>query len=113
MKRDIEVELNLPGIHYWPGAKDYVEVEYLQYPHRHIFCFQLAFDVSHGNRDLEFIMMRNKIEAYLNKTYFDDNYKLLNFGPMSCEMIAEELQLAFSCSKVRVGEDKEFFGGVK
>ena len=113
MKRDIEIELNLPGLHFWKDAGQFEEVEYLQHPHRHIFCFQLAFYVTHGDRDLEFIITRNAVEEYLRENYWSDQYKLLNFKGMSCEMIAEDLKEAFDASKVRVGEDKEFFGGIK
>lgn len=113
MKRDIEIELNLPGLHYWPGASSFREVDYLQYPHRHVFCFQLGFNVTHANRDLEFIITRNAVEKHLRMLYWSDKYNLLDFGEMSCEMIAEELKEAFKASKVRVGEDKEFFGGIK
>ena len=88
-------------------------LQYLQYPHRHVFCFQLAFNVTHGDRDLEFIITRNAVEEYLRANFWSEKYKLLDFGSRSCEMIAEDLKEAFDATKVRVGEDKEFFGGVK
>lgn len=113
MSTDIEIELNLPGIHMWPGAEKYPEVDYLRYPHRHIFCFQLGFKVLHGDRDIEFIMMRNQVEEYLKEKYWSVKHKLLDFEARSCEMIANDLMGRFKASKVRVGEDKEFFGGVK
>ena len=104
--RFIKVGLDIEGMHFWENAPE--EVSYLRYPHRHIFHIIVEFKVNHNNRDLEFIIMKHKIEKFLKDKFYISIYKLCNFGQMSCEAIAElildEFRDAVSCE---VWEDKE------
>ena len=84
----IWVTFQKEGIHKYPGAKDLPEVDFLQYPHRHIFHFRVELQVMHDDRDVEFIMFKREITKYLVDKY--DDGECLKFNNMSCEMIAKE-----------------------
>jgi len=99
-KTNIIVKLQYEAIHNWPKC-DLKEVEFLKYPHRHIFHIKCKMEVKHNDRDVEIIMLKRKIEKYLSIQY--DN----NFGPKSCEMIAEELCELFNLNYCSVLEDNE------
>ena len=104
----IIVKLPVEGTHRYEGAPD--EVSYLKNDHRHIFTFELHIDVRHANRDQEFFMVQHRVRDYLVDKYWDDDWKLCNFGPKSCEALARELKLEFDYSKVVVWEEEN--GGV-
>lgn len=107
MKKLIKVKLQVEGLHNWPEAgKFFPEVEFLSHPHRHIFHISATKSVSHNDRDIEIIMFKREIIAYLNERYLDNN-QCLNFGRSSCEDIAEELLNRFYLDSVEVLEDNE------
>ena len=108
---EILVTMNIEGVHHWPGAKDVEEVDYLQYPHRHTFKFDVVFDVSHGDRDLEFIKTKHRISRYLYNKFWNPSWRLCDFGPSSCEMLAQIVLDEFNAKQVTVWEDNEEFGG--
>jgi len=78
----IVVKNTFEGIHYYPQAPD--EVKYLRQPHRHIFHIESEIEVFHDDRELEFIMVKHRIDEFFNL------YSELK--SMSCEMIANKLQ---------------------
>ena len=98
----VEVE----GQHRWKDCP-YDEVEYLRNYHRHVFCIAAYKKVNHDDRDVEFIMLKHRIRDYISTRYYDYTLRLLNFGDMSCEMIAKELVEQFDLSKCEVSEDNE------
>jgi hypothetical protein len=84
--RFIEVTFQREGIHKYPAAltdPKLKDVEFLGYPHRHMFHFRVRVSVNHNDRDIEFILFKRELEA-LYENYMNVDYK-------SCEMIAEEL----------------------
>ena len=83
MKR-IFVTFQKEGIHKWPGAVNMPEVDFLQYPHRHMFHFRVELEVKHDDRDVEFIMFKRELEGLYDKKTLQLDYK-------SCEMIADDL----------------------
>lgn len=94
----------IEGIHYWIGAKD--EVNFLQYPHRHIFHITCKFEVEEKDRQIEIIKKQHDIDCYITKKY---GFPAM-FNEMSCEMIAEEILMNFEkCFYCEVLEDG--FGG--
>ena len=109
MKRFIEVKLDIEGLHSWPNC-DIEEVEYLKYMHRHTFQFFCRAEVSHGDRDIEFIEFKHSIKAYIGSKYYDKKYKCCNFTGQSCETLAEELVREFNLCRCAVSEDGEFWG---
>jgi hypothetical protein len=87
ISRTIFVQFTKEGIHRYPAAgtdPKLASVNFLAYPHRHIFHFRVTIDVFHNDRDIEFIMFKRELEnLYGNKT-LEIDYK-------SCEMLAEDL----------------------
>ena len=112
-KLNIILHLSVEAIHCWPAAKEvFPDVAFLSNPHRHIFHICCKKLVSHSDRDVEIIRFKREILAYLNKTYgtsiiTDPNYRHLEFGSKSCEMICEELLEKFDLTYVSVLEDGE------
>ena len=91
-KRSIWVTFTKEGIHKYPAALedpalatgDEYDVSFLGYPHRHTFHFKVQIQVTHNDRDIEFIQFKRWLESlYANST--------LELNHRSCEMIAEEL----------------------
>lgn len=86
IERYIEVTFQKEGIHKYPAAltdPNLKGVEFLGYPHRHMFHFRVRVNVKHNDREIEFILFKRELETLYNGIY-DIDYK-------SCEMLAEEL----------------------
>jgi len=113
MRQNIIINLSVEGTHCFPAAKEvFPDVAFLSNPHRHIFHICCKKAVSHLDRDIEIIRFKRSVLAYLNKTYgtsimTDVNYRHLEFGSKSCEMICEELLEKFNLEYVSVLEDLE------
>lgn len=80
--RTIWVTFQKEGIHKYPDAP--AGVEFLKYPHRHIFHFRVELEVEHNDRDVEFILFKRELESLYDNSVMELDYK-------SCEMMAEEL----------------------
>jgi len=113
MKKFIIVKLKLEGVHAWKTC-NIEEVMYLKDTHRHTFGFTCCLEVSHNDRDVEFIEFQHQIRNYLRLKYYDDvKFNLYDFTGKSCEMLAEELAREFNLAWCEVDEDGEFFGRVE
>jgi uncharacterized protein YqgQ len=102
----IWVTFEKEGIHRYPAADKIPGVEFLAYPHRHMFKFRVAIDVFTDDREIEFILFKRELE----QLYAD---KILELDYKSCEMLAREL-LTYITTKyinrsvtVEVSEDGE------
>jgi|TARA_R110000787_G_scaffold143669_2_gene257477 hypothetical protein len=87
--KNIWVKFCKEGIHKYPAAltdPDLKGVEFLGYPHRHIFHFKVMIEVFHDDRDIEFILFKRWLEDLYRGT-LELDYK-------SCEMIADNLAVA-------------------
>ena len=82
VKKSIWVTFQKEGIHKYPDAPK--EVEFLKYPHRHIFKFKVQIQVYDNDRDIEFFIFKRWLESL----YADDTLEL---DYKSCEMIADDL----------------------
>jgi hypothetical protein len=90
-KRMIWVTFQKEGIHCYPAASidanlatgDDYDVSFLGTPHRHIFHFNVAIQVFHNDRDIEFIQFKRWLENLYRGT-LELNFK-------SCEMISDDL----------------------
>lgn len=83
----IWVTFRKEGIHKYPAALDdpnLADVQFLGYPHRHIFHFQVWISVEHNDRDIEFIQFKRWLESL-----YDDATLALDYK--SCEMMSDEL----------------------
>jgi len=90
-QRQIWVTWQREGIHKYPAAltdPNLADVQFLGYPHRHIFHFRVWIDVFHNDRDLEFIQFKRWCESL----YSSDN-SVLSLDHKSCEMIADDLYI--------------------
>ena len=82
VKKNIWVTFQKEGIHKYPNAPD--EVDFLRYPHRHIFKFKVQIEVYNDDRDMEFFIFKRWLESL----YADDTLQL---DYKSCEMMADDL----------------------
>ena len=88
------------GIHRYPAAgtnPDLKSVDFLQYPHRHMFHFKVWVQVHHDDRDREFIMEKRFMEDLYGSGTLQLDFK-------SCEMIARDL--AATLTKRYQGENR-------
>jgi len=91
-KRIIFVTFQKEGIHKYPAAAtdpalatgDEYDVSFLATPHRHIFHFEVAIEVFHNDRDIEFIQFKRWLENQYSQNILALDYK-------SCEMISDDL----------------------
>jgi hypothetical protein len=91
-KRMVYVTFQKEGIHKYPAAAtdpmlatgDEYDVSFLGTPHRHIFHFNVAIEVFHNDRDIEFIQFKRWLENLYKGGTLELNYK-------SCEMISDDL----------------------
>ena len=82
VKKSIWVTFQKEGIHKYPDAPD--EVDFLRYPHRHIFHFKVEIEVDHDDRDIEFFIFKRWLESLYQDNVLELDYK-------SCEMMADDL----------------------
>jgi len=115
-KRMIWVTLRKEGIHKYPAALDdpklktgdKYDVSFLGYPHRHIFHFNIAIQVFHNDRDVEFIQFKRLIEGL-----YSGDQGVLSLDYKSCEMISDDLYEAIASRypnrdiEITVSEDGE------
>jgi hypothetical protein len=81
-KRWIWVTFQKEGIHCYPDAP--YGVEFLKHPHRHMFHFNVKVEVTHNDRDIEFILFKRELEEAFETG-------ILKLDSKSCEMMAEDL----------------------
>ena len=112
-RRMIWVTFRKEGIHKYPAAAtdpalatgDEYDVSFLATPHRHIFHFEVAIEVFHSDRDIEFIQFKRWLEKLYTGT-LELNFK-------SCEMISDDLYEAIAARypgrdiEITVAEDGE------
>lgn len=107
-KTTVMVKLAIDGCHNFPKAYElFPEVDFLSSKHRHMFYFIVACEVTHSDRDKEFIMLKRDIIDYINGEYFDDFSRTCEFGSKSCEQLAEQILNEFDAVWVEVWEDME------
>jgi len=91
-KKWIWVTFQKEGVHCYPQAGtdpslatgDWDDVSFLASPHRHIFHFRVQIEVTHDDRDIEFIQFKRWLERLYSQGTLELDYK-------SCEMMAEDL----------------------
>lgn len=85
--RMIFVTFQKEGIHCYPAAgtdPNLQDVSFLAFPHRHIFHFNVGIQVTHNDRDIEFIQFKRWLEGLFETRTLELNFK-------SCEMISDDL----------------------
>ena len=110
-QRQIWITWQKEGIHKYPAALTdpaLADVQFLGYPHRHMFHFRVWIDVFHNDRDLEFIQFKRWCESLYNS----DN-SVLSLDHKSCEMISDDLYIQIASRypgrvvHIEVSEDGE------
>lgn len=113
-QNNIFVTFQKEGIHRFPAALtdkrfatgDWDDVSFLGHEHRHIFHFKVMVNVTHNDRDIEFIQFKRWLERLYDGGTLKLDYK-------SCEMIADDLAEAIHAKypdrtiAISVAEDNE------
>ncbi len=77
------------------------KVKFLRDPHRHEFHVTLTMEVSHDNRDIEFIQLKEQLDGYLRVNWENSS------SGNSCEQVAKHILNYFDAYSVSVSEDGE------
>lgn len=85
--RTATIKTQFEGVHNYPDAPD--EVSYLRYPHRHIFYVTVELDVFSDDREIEFIMLKHKLNQWLNTQ--KNSVGVIELGTTSCEQMGERI----------------------
>ena len=96
----IWVTLQFEGYHSWPDAP--MRSAFLRNEHRHMFHVKLYQKVTHLDRDVEFIELKNKLQDFITRTWPGGQ-----LGSISCEMIATHILSNFGGERCDVSEDGE------
>lgn len=116
MKTHVICTLQFEGFHSWPDAPDSIEgtdVSYLRNRHRHMFHVKATKEVSHAERDIEFIALKHRIVAEILRVQAAINWSgpvsngIIPVENWSCEMWAQHLLDIFGLSMCQVMEDNE------
>ncbi len=99
LKKFIIITTDFIGWHYWAGAHG--QFDYLSKKHRHKFVVKAYKEITHNNREIEFINFKQRVTEYLRHKYEYQEF------PSSCEDIAEDVLKFFGCYSVEVLEDGE------
>lgn len=112
LKRMITIRTQFEGIHCWPEAPD--DVKFLRDSHRHIFHIEVSIEADHNDREVEFILLKRKIDEWLKTKYNkEDCGNVWQMGRTSCEEVAEQtisiVQKSFGKRDIMVSvfEDEE------
>lgn len=115
-KTFVYTQFQKEGYHYFPGAdkdpkyatKDRYDVSHLGYKHFHYFNFKVWVEVSHDNRDIEFIQLRRWIEDQYDSQALEMHHK-------SCEMLCndlyERLHEKYPNAEIRIDISEEGING--
>lgn len=100
----VYVTTSFIGYHRWATAPQ--PVAFLRNFHRQPNLKDMAVKVSHGDRDVEFIMLKRELDQYLKLVFDETQFEF------SCEQIAEHIIKAvtdagFAVHSCDVSEDGE------
>ena len=101
-KENIIISTSFPAVHCWPAC-DIEEVSFLKNPHRHIFRVTLKVPVNHGDREIEFLHLKEQVNEFIRRHLAGKD-----LGNMSCEnlcdVFAHETEAVY-CSVMEDGEN--------
>ena len=80
-------------------------MDYLKHPHRHTFHVEAIAPVTHENRDVEFILLKQRVDRWI-AAQIDNKFDGRTHN-WSCERWAREIAEAFGFKQVSVFEDNE------
>ena len=122
---ELIISFTVDGIHFWPNAPE--QYEEFSHPHRHLFKFICWYPQKDSQdptrRKTELWKLRQDTIYKIFKLWNNGNaerwaeeaepsaFSKINFGPASCEGIAQTIKDKLGFSKVFCGED-DFFGAI-
>lgn len=96
----VYIQTRFVASHRWRNAPD--EFPLLRHFHRHEFHVRICKEVTHDNRQIEFIRLKREVDEFIRQ-----NWKDRTDLELSCEQFAGRLLIAFDASMVDVSEDGE------
>jgi len=81
--KSIIVKTTFNAKHFWKDAPE--EVSFLRIPHDHIFFIEAEIEVKHDDRELEFFLVKRKLDDFIDLAFNNKTFEL------SCEQIADKL----------------------
>lgn len=96
----VVVTLEHEATHSWPECP-IEEVAFLRQEHRHLFKIKATKVVSHDDREVEIIVLKRNIKAWMDQQLGP------RLGTLSCEQIARYLISRFELLSCEVLEDGE------
>ena len=87
MQTAVFCKTKFEGVHCYPDAPN--EVAYLRTPHRHMFGVEVQIDVYNVDRELEFIMLKHRVDAWIRKHLNAQHVWIME--TLSCEQVAVQL----------------------
>lgn len=100
MKIRVFATTSFEGFHHWPDAPE--EVAFLRVLHRHRFHVRAEVNVTHDDRDVEFILLQRKVAAEIARIQASEDVSC-----WSCERWARELIERLDLDACEVNEDGE------
>lgn len=106
----VKAHFEIEGVHAFAGVEEmmarqdeeepkieipFLDVSFLKYPHRHIFHFNIKVEVSHDDRDIEFIQLARMLREAMKTRYPVGQYGCSDFGNRSCEMLGHDVVQLF------------------
>lgn len=88
----IFITTTFEGVHRWADAPD-GDVEFLRFPHRHLFHVRIEVLVAHDERQIEFLTFKSQVDDWLFNNLSWANVGLLE---LSCEAMARMLWTAMN-----------------
>lgn len=85
--KTIFVTFQQEGTHHYPEAltdQSLESVSFLGHPHRHMFHFKVWIEITHKNRDIEFLIFKRELQSVLGTGH-------LELNNLSCEMISDNI----------------------
>ena len=108
MNSSIVVKTSFEGIHQYLNAPN--EVAFLKEPHRHTFFVEAEIEVFDDDRELEFIIVKRKLNTYLYSKPFGNTLSCEQMAKQIIKFLLEEFGSREMC--VTVLEDNENGGRV-
>lgn len=105
MQTFVFVTTRFVGFHQWPGAPD--QVAYLRSRHRHEFHVRAEKRVTHNDRQIEFIQLKQEVDAVIQQALGPEEHGRLGVATWSCEQWATYLIARLDLTKCEVSEDGE------
>jgi len=95
--------------HAYPHALE--KVSFLRNQHRHVFHVQTCIEVHHGNREIEFFDLQDKVQSILDMFKEDNNGSVFNCEDITLN-VSHTLDTLYHGTRkmnIEVSEDNENF----